>query len=185
MNTLYHVDTTGRLKPGMKIDLAPGKASVFGRNYQMKFQRAGITFELELGLPPPNPSLLSDAAYREYFLELFRLNNPRIRERGVISRLDSFFAVRSVEDAKRYLERSIFKHPPRIFNIHCAGEHPALDMTWLDQNFPRNIESFSYYYENYWSGRLISEDEHLSNHDKRGSLIELLITSQVTVGNMI
>ena len=58
-------------------------------------------------------------------------------------------------------------------------------MTWLDQTFPRDIIAFRYYYESYWKGLLISEDEHLSSHEKRGALLEVLITSPVTIGNEV
>jgi hypothetical protein len=185
LNTFYHVDTTGQLRTGMTIDLAPGKASSFGQIYQKRFRAAGVTTQLELGHHPPIPNLLNPAAYREYFLELFRRHNPRIKGLATVSRLDSFFAFRCAEDAKRYLERCFPKHPPRIYTIHCAGEHPAFDMTWLDQSFPRDIGAFSYYYESYWKGLLIGEDEDLSGHEKRGSLIEVLITSPVTIGDEI
>lgn len=185
LNTFYHIDTADRLRAGVTIDLAPGKASVFGQNYQRRFRAAGIIAQLELGQHPPRPDLLSTAAYREYFLELFRLHNPRLKGMATVSRLESFFAFRSIGDAKRYLERHSPKHPPRIYIIHCDGEHPSFDMTWLDQSFPRDVAAFSYYYESYWKGLLISEDKNLSAREKRGSLIEVLITSPVTVVNQI
>jgi hypothetical protein len=185
LNTFYHVDTTGQLRAGMTIDLVPGKASLFGQIYQRRFRSAGVTTQLELGCPPPMPDLLSPPAYREYFLELFRLHNPEIKRLATVSRLNAFFAFRCAEDVKRYLERFSPKNSPRVYTIHCTGEHPAFDMTWLDQTFPRDINAFRYYYESYWKGLLISEDEHLSSHEKRGSLLEVLITSPVTIGNQI
>ena len=169
----------------MTIDLSPDKASAFGLIYQRQFRGAGITAELELGRAPPMPNLLREPAYREYYLELFRRHNPRISGLATVSRLNSFFAFRSTQDAKRYLERHSPKHPPKIYTIHCEGQHLGFDMTWLDQLFPRDIGAFSYYYESYWKGLLISGDEHLSGHEKRGSLIEVLITSPITVGNEI
>jgi hypothetical protein len=185
LNTFYHVDTTSQLGAGMTIDLAPDKASAFGLNYQRQFRAAGVTAELELGQAPPVPNLLKEPAYREYFLELCRRHNPRINGLTTVSRLNSFFAFRSAQDAKRYLERHSPKHLPKIYTIHCEGQHPAFDMTWLDQHFPRDIGAFSYYYESYWKGLLISEDEHLSGHEKRGSLMEVLITSPITIGSEI
>lgn len=58
-------------------------------------------------------------------------------------------------------------------------------MTWLDQKFPRDYRQFGYYYLKYWKGELIEKDEYLAAHENRGSFIETLITSNVTVGDVI
>lgn len=176
---------TGRLAPGMVIDLSPENLSNFGQTYKQKFIRAGISIELEMGSKPRHPDRLSDAAYREFYLEFFRRHNPRVKTLKTVSRLSSFFAATSIEDANRYVQRHGFVGKTTTYAVHCAGEHPLLDMTWLDQHFPRNLENRLYYYESYWQGKLISQDEHLASSEKRGSFMEALITSRVTIGDPV
>ncbi|PPT92600.1 hypothetical protein XarbCFBP7408_21455 [Xanthomonas arboricola pv. guizotiae] len=55
-------------------------------------------------------------------------------------------------------------------------------MTWLDQQFPRDFRQFGYYYLHYWKGLKIEEDSHLSGHEKRRSLMEVLLGSTIAVG---
>jgi len=184
--TFYHVDMLGRLAPGMTIDLSPEAPSLFGRIYLQQFKAAGVVEALEKGEESPKKlMLLRDCAYREYYLELFRRHNPRLKDLPIVSRLSAFFAVKSIEDAHRYIERFGFKGHPAIYSVDCDGEPPCLDMTWLDQQFPKRADAFMYYYESYWKGALIGQDPHLSSHEKRGSLIEVLITSKVTIGALM
>lgn len=185
METLYHVDTSGRLAAGMAIDLHTDKPSIFGKNYRHQFKSAGVLDSLASGTEHENIKLLSSSAYREYYLELFRTRHPKIRKIAPVSRLSAFFAVKTVEDAWRYVERHEFKGTPTIFAIYCSGTQTQLDMTWLDQQFPRDINAFSYYYERYWDGSHICNDEHLASHEIRGSLIEVLVTSPVTIGQAV
>lgn len=185
LQTLYHVDTLGRLAPGMAIDLHPDKPSIFGENYRHQFAKAGVLDALAAGAEHKNLMLLSNAAYREYYLELFRTHHPRVKEIAPASRLSSFFAVRTVDDAWRYVERHEFKGTPTIFAVHCDGPLTQLDMTWLDQQFPRDINAFSYYYEHYWNGSHICNDEHLASHEARGSFIEVLVSTPVTIGQPV
>lgn len=182
MPTFYHVDMSGSLAPGMAIDLSLEAPSLFGRSYLEQFKVAGVVETLETGQESLKLMLLSDSAYREYYLELFRRHNSRLKDIPTVSRLSSFFAVKSVEDAHRYIERFGFKGHPAIYSVDCDGEPPCLDMTWLDQQFPKRVDKFMYYYESYWKGALIGQDPYLASHEKRGSLIEVLITSKATIG---
>jgi hypothetical protein len=185
LQTLYHVDTLGRLAAGMTIDLHPRKPSRFGDIYRHQFAKAGVLDALTAGVEHKNLMLLSNAAYREYYLELFRTHHPQISKIAPTSRLSSFFTVKTVSDAWRYVERHEFKGKPTIFAIHCDGPLTQLDMTWLDQQFPRDISAFSYYYEHYWNGSHISNDQHLASHEARGSFIEVLVSTPVTIGQPV
>lgn len=171
-----------KLTTGQTLNLSPTTVSIFGRAYVHQFQRAGVLDALNAGLEHRNTASLSVSAHREYYLELFRRHSPRIRPLGRVSRLSSFFAVASVEDAERYIERYQFEGSPPVYEVICDGDCQSLDMTWLDQNFPRDINEFSYYYENYWNGSRIEEDAHLASHEKRGSLIEILVSSPIEIG---
>lgn len=184
MSIFYHVDLAGRLAPGMTIDLSPEAPSLFGQTYLKQFTVAGV-MALETGQALPRLTRLNDSAYREYYLELFRRHNPRLKNLPTVSRLSAFFAVRSIDDTHRYIERFGFKGRSTIYSVDCDGEPLCLDMTWLDQQFPKCIDAFMYYYESYWKGELISQDPYLANHEKRGSLMEVLITSKVTIGDPV
>ncbi|ELV1750850.1 hypothetical protein U9513_13100 [Escherichia coli] len=57
-------------------------------------------------------------------------------------------------------------------------------MTWLDQQFPRDYRKFSYYYLCYWKGLRMDEDRYLAAHETRGSLMEVLLSSTITIGQV-
>ncbi|MEJ0209814.1 hypothetical protein [Pseudomonas aeruginosa] len=183
MATYYHVDNAGLLKTGMEIKLDGNNRSRFGEVYQPFFKLIGAD---EIGpglprlvetLPPPH--------YREFFLELFRLHDPELSHLENKSRLNCFFAAKTIDDARKYKLRSQNNTPARIFEIHTEGEVQILDMTWLDQEFPRDMNEFGYYYRQYWKGARIDQDPHLASHEKRGTLLEVLISDDFIVGEMV
>lgn len=183
MATYYHVDNAGLLKSGMEIKLDGGTRSRFGQIYQSRFKLIGAD---EIG--PDVPLLvdvLPDPHYREYFLELLRLHDPELSHLTNNSRLNSFFAALTVEDVIKYKSRSMNKAPANIFEIHTDSEVQVLDMTWLDQQFPRDVNKFGYYYRQYWRGARIHQDPYLAEHEKRGTLLEVLIGGDCTVGKVV
>ena len=118
-------------------------------------------------------------------VEIFRTHHTQANKIAPASRLSSFYAVNSVADAWRYVERHAFKGKPTIFAVHCDGPLTQLDMIWLNQQFPRNVNSFQYYYQQYWNGSHISSDQYLASHEKRGTFIEVLLSTPVKIGQPI
>lgn len=184
MHTFFHVDMSRRLRPGMNIELSAQTTSEFGAVYWKQFRNAGIEHFPSDQTIPPQTHLLGTAAYREFWLELFRTGNPELKNLMLPSRLNSFFVVESIEDARRYITRSnLEKHVP-IFEVHSQEPGVKFDMTWLDQQFPRDYREFGYYYLRYWKGLRIDDDPHLASHEKRGSLMEVLLDSPITIGQV-
>ncbi|CAM3685864.1 hypothetical protein [Vibrio aquimaris] len=184
MKKFYHADVTGSLKEDMHIKLGNGSLSKFGQIYQARFRRLGINEFCSKPLPD-KVALLDDSSYREYFLELFRIEHPHLKELDLVSRLNCFFAVESVENAYEYANRHGHKTKPTIYEVHTDGPIMKLDMTWLDHQFTREFSAFEYYYRHYWLGKKIEEDQHLSAHEKRGSFIEVLISGDVYIGSRV
>lgn len=187
MKTLYHIDKKGSLSSGMTIDLTPKTPSSFGQQFYKHFEKFGITENLKNGNHPSalQIALLNDPAYREFYLELIRLHHPQVKILQTVSRLSSFFAVRSVEDAQRCIKRLKLNGNPKIYAIEYDIEPIFLDMTWLDFTFPRDINKFGYYYANYWQGSILDQDPSMEKNEGHTSLLEALITSKVTIGNSI
>ncbi len=139
LHTFFHVDMSRRLRPGMKIELSAQITSEFGAVYWKQFRNAGIEHFPSDQTIPPQTHLLGKAAYREFWLELFRTGNPELKNLMLPSRLNSFFVVESIEDARRYITRSnLGKHVP-IFEVHSQEPGSKFDMTWLDHQFPRCV----------------------------------------------
>jgi hypothetical protein len=185
LHTFFHIDMGGRLKPGMSINLSRRTPSLFGANYWRKFRCVGIESVPCLQNVPSESNLLDDPAYRELWLEIFRTDHPEIRKIETVSRLNSFFVVESLEDAHRYVSRSKFLGSASIFEVHSMHPGKKHDMTWLDQDFPRDFRQFGYYYLRYWQGLRIEDDPDLAGHEKRGSLTEVLLASPVTIGSKV
>lgn len=185
MHTFFHVDMSRRLRPGMNIELSAQTTSEFGAVYWKQFRRAGIEHFPSDQTIPPQTHLLGTAAYREFWLEFFRTGNPELKDLELPSRLNSFFVVESIEDARRYITRSnLGKHVP-IFEVHSQEPGSKFDMTWLDQQFPRDYQQFRYYYLHYWKGLRMDEDRYLAAHETRGSLMEVLLSSTITIGQRV
>lgn len=173
----------GRLSSGQEIELSNDALSKFGENYFKKFNALGIT---EVSSPMPKAvDLLDVSSYREFFLELFRKKDSELKGLDTHSRFSSFFAVESIGDAERYIERFGFKDKANIYEVFTDSEARMFDMTWLDQQFPKDYREFGYYYRQYWKGLKIENDPHLSTHEKRGSLMEALINKSVLVGDIV
>lgn len=166
----------------MLVQLSPASLSVFGRNYVSKFKRHGVLQAINTGTPPSSLKSLDLATFREFALEFHRRHHPLVNKMMRPSRLSSFFAVATVEDALRYADRHEYRGPRRVFEIQVTGVHPCLDMTWLDRSFPREMSSsVNYYIHRYWAGELFENDLDLSVADPRKSLREFLVTSPALV----
>jgi len=181
----FHVDTKGTLETGMVIKTSPSTHSIFGNFYHKKFEQFGIEPILDLHKVPTIVNVLEYPFYREFYLEVFRLGHPELIGLENFSRLSSFFAVETLEEARKYIERSGHGNTSKIFEVFSDGPVMKLDMTWLDQEFPKDIRQVGYYYLHYWLGNKIEEDVHLKEHEKRGSLMEVLIASDVTIGTIV
>ncbi|WP_394540118.1 hypothetical protein PRJ39_06065 [Lysobacter enzymogenes] len=179
---LYHLDTLGRLQEGMLVNLSPASLSVFGRNYVSRFQRHDLLHSLETGTLPRSLASLNSATFREFVVEFHRRHHPEVKKMMRPSRLNSFFATANVDDAVLYAERHDYHGPLRVFEIQVAAATPCFDMTWLDRDFPREINpSVSYYFRKYWAGELFEKDLDVCIEDSRKSLREFLITSPALV----
>lgn len=186
MYTFFHADMTRALNTGMEIELSPNTLSFFGSGYWRRFKYVGIDDIPSLqGAHGVQNRLIDKAAYREFWLEVFRKDHPEIKELSLKSRFSCFYATESIDDAKRYIARSGFGGSARIFEIKSADSGLKLDMTWLDQEFPRDFRLFGYYYLQYWKGMRIEDDSELAKHEKRGSLIEVLLDRRVQVGELV
>lgn len=185
MKKYYHVDANGTLETGMVIDASPSTHSVFGNFYYKKFEQLGIKPIPELHKVPPIVNILEYPFYREFYLEVFRLGHPELIGLERFSRFSAFFALETLEEARKYIERGSHENTSKIFEVFTDGSVVKLDMTWLDQEFPKDIKKVGYYYLHYWLGNKIEEDIYLKEHEKRGSLMEVLISSDVTIGAVI
>ncbi|WP_157773823.1 hypothetical protein [Variovorax atrisoli] len=185
MNKFFHVDISQQLRPGMSIALGRERISEFGRKCWKHFKCIGLHEIPTLNSLPSSVSLLDSFAYRELYLEIFRTGHPEVINLKTVSRLNAFFAVQSIKDAQRYIERSNFSKNLPIYEIHTCDAGYKVDSTWLDQQFPRDLKAFNYYYKEYWKRSTIESDPHLSHHEKRGSLIEVLIASDVVIGELV
>ena len=185
MSTYFHVDMAGRLEPGMRIDLSPAKPSTFGLNYWRRFRNVGIRSIPSLQHIPSTANLLDEAAYREFYLEVVRTDHPEISTLPTVSRLNVFFAVGSLKDAERYIERKQFRGRARIYEVHSQGSPMKLDMNWLDHKFPRDITLFGYYYIAYWRGLEMQNDPDIPGRPDRSTLWEVLLSSPVTIGSVV
>lgn len=47
------------------------------------------------------------------------------------------------------------------------------------------MNEFGYYYRQYWKGARIDQDPHLASHEKRGTFLEVLISDDFIVGEMV
>ena len=186
MMTLYHLDVAGRLQEGMHINLSPGSLSWLGRTYTAKFRRYDVLKVLETGQLPAELARLDPATFREFALEFLRLHYAPVKNLNRPSRLWSFFATESPDDAIRYADRHEYHGEKRVFEVHTSGEHPCLDMTWLDRSFPNEISGgVLRHMQNYWAGELFENHQQLGFEDTRGSLCERLITSPITIGRIV
>ncbi|EHK0753519.1 hypothetical protein RG677_002684 [Vibrio parahaemolyticus] len=185
MKKFYHIDRLGSLKPGMKINPSLSIPSRFGQVYVDYFKIHGVYPSAELGKDLNAVALFAAPYYREFYLEVFRLGDPQLSELKHFSRLNSFFAFENLKDVAKFVERLKIKPGYKVFEITTEGEYVVLDMTWLDQQFGRDLKSNGYYFRHYWLGNKIEEDEYLKNHEVRGSLMEVLINSEVSIGEEV
>ncbi|ENM3908705.1 hypothetical protein [Vibrio cholerae] len=185
MKKFYHIDRLGSLKPGMKINPSLSLPSRFGQVYVDYFKIYGVYPSSELGKDFNTVALFDAPYYREFYLEVFRLGDPQLSELKHFSRLNSFFAFENLEDAPKFVERLEIKPGYKVFEITTEGEYVVLDMTWLDRQFGRDLTMNGYYFRHYWLGKKIEEDEHLKNDEVRGSLMEVLINSEVLIGEEV
>ena len=185
MSIFFHVDVSRKLRPGMEIELGAGMISEFGKKCWKHFHRAGIKDIPRLEDSQSSVKNLDKFGRRELYLEIFRTGHPELSKLDTISRLNAFFAVRSIADAKRYIARSNFPSDLPIYEVQASGVGFEADSTWLDQEFPDDIRQYGYYYEMYWKGKEISQHPSLSVHEKRGTLIEVLFESDVTIGELV
>lgn len=118
---LYHLDSGHRLKEGDIIALSEENNSVFGQNYTRKFRLYGVEDSLRNGCLNTPLEHLDAATFREYALEFFRLHHPTVKNLNLPSRLSSFFATGSIDDAIRYAKRSNYTKEIRIFEVHAEG----------------------------------------------------------------
>ena len=184
MNKYYHVDKTGRLKTGMEINLSPDKYSVFGNAFVNKNAFGRLSFDCDR--PSPEAILLNEIDRREYYLEYTRKKCPLLRNMpsASVSRLSSFFSLVSIEDARRMIvENSGFGYKPAVYEVETSEPVIKLDMSWLDFEFHIKYEKVAYYYINYWKGNKIDNDQKINK--KKNTLIEVLITSPIIVGNRV
>ncbi|ELV1750849.1 hypothetical protein U9513_13095 [Escherichia coli] len=63
----------------MKIELSAQKMSEFGAVYWKQFRHAGIEHFPPDQTIPPQTHFLGTAAYREFWLEFFRTDNPELK----------------------------------------------------------------------------------------------------------
>lgn len=179
---LYHLDVGHRLVSGQVIDLAQDKLSVFGANYMRRFMYYGVKSALDSGDRTASLARLDAPTFREYALEFFRRHHPVAQGRNWPSRLSSFFATSSLDDAHRYAERHGCKGGVRIYEVIADGNFPAFDMTWLDRTFPNDLGIPAYYWHKYWTGQRFELDESLNKSDKRPSLMETILNQKITIG---
>lgn len=183
---LYHLDVGRRLQEGMRIELSNDSLSLLGKNYISKFRRYGVLEALEKGRLPATLDRLDAATFREWALEFLRRHYAPVMSLNRPSRLSSFFATATPDDALRYADRHKHQGERRVFEVQAPGEHPYLDMTWLDRTFPKSISSsVVYHLERYWIGELFESDPHLSKNDDRSSLREYLVTVPITIGRRV
>ncbi|MDN7754736.1 hypothetical protein [Burkholderia gladioli] len=188
-NDYYHVDALGTLQTGAVIDARSNGWSKFGLQCVSRFRAAGLLDALERSDIPSSPAInaLTQDYRREFFLEHIRRHHPLVKNRST-SRLNSFFAVKSMEDARSFIVRrpTSVGRVPRIFIVHTDGDHPAHDMNWLDFKFPDDPNYFAYHYVSYWNRVLTTEDQNMSGKlHGRLPIQEVLITSPVTIGAIV
>lgn len=183
MKKYFHVDMANRLKPGMIVNPLREGPSSFGSVYWQKFRDAGIHSIPDLQGAIAVSSRLQGPAYREFWLEVIRTDHPEILTLSPPSRLNSFFAWDSIEDAHLFAGRSKLKRRATIYEVYSEDLGSRHDMNWLDHEFPRDVRKISYYYICYWHGKKIKEDPHLSSNERRASMMEVLLTSELTIGN--
>ena len=82
------MDMWEKLSSGQEIELSNDILSKFGENYFKKFNAKGIT-EVSSHVPK-TVDLLDTSSYREFFLEMFRKNDPELKSFHTHSRFNSF-----------------------------------------------------------------------------------------------
>lgn len=187
MSIYYHVDRSNSLFEGQNIDLSCSHLSKFGQSYWRQFTLLGIEEISDEYKSKSN--LLDKSAYREFWLELFRKEDPMLQQVNCPSRLNSFFVFEKLEEYKIFSQISSSDSPIKndeysIFEIHSEQKNPKfLDMAWLDFDFPKDYTKFGYYYRNYWLGKKISDDTDMES--KYLSKIEILLNEPIIVGKKI
>ncbi|HCG7368205.1 TPA: hypothetical protein NJ384_004489 [Vibrio parahaemolyticus] len=185
MKKFYHIDRSHTLTTGMTIELSSSKASQFGSVYLRHFKQNNVSPTADLSNVSPLVNTFDYPFYREFYLEVFRLGHPELTKLERFSRLNSLYAAETLDDVKQMVERLQIKPGYKVFEVFTSGPYVSLDMTWLDQKFPKDIREVGYYYLHYWLGNKIENDQYLKGHESRGSLMEVLICSDVIVGEEI
>ncbi|HEI9843241.1 TPA: hypothetical protein SLN72_000152 [Morganella morganii] len=177
----YHIDRSNTLTTG---DIIRPEDFIFGKGYRDKFRKAN--------LDPKNNGdvgkaiILPEETRREFYLEYVRIHNPYLHDMTLPSRLDSFFAVKTVEVATELAKNRMKAGGDySLYEVYTEDEPLAFDMNWLDQEFPANINSRVRYYHEYWIGSKMKDNKDLNTHEKRETLMELLITKPVKIGDLI
>lgn len=166
MHRFYHADRYLNLVEGQIIELDSNGLSRFGAAYW----EAISTRPFEQ---------LSQAEEREWLLEREK-QDPKFA--FYPSRMQSFFAANTIDDARRFVEKSNDKPHDKvpIFEVF-ASEFWTLDMNWLD--YATDLQTRLSYIRQYWYAAI-------SNHspaegERRPPLLEVLMKPPVRVGKIV
>lgn len=166
MHRFYHADRYLNLTEGQTIDLDSNGLTRFGAIYW----HAISTKPFEQ---------LNGAEQREWLLERER-HDPKFA--AYPSRMQSFFGANTMEDARRFVEKSIERPHAKvpIYEVY-ASTFWSLDMNWLD--YSADLETRLGYIRNYWYASI-------SNHcpaegERRPPLLEVLMKPPVRVGKIV
>ncbi len=163
MEVYYHSDRAERLQTGTVIELEPYRPEestlLLFRccmddaflGHLTRLMREGISLHgarylLMPGHAPNYISLATELAYEAYRWK---------HEPGTVSRLQSLFAWRNLEDAVRFGKQA---RQGRIYRVRCSeGEKPLpYDMNGLKLSY--DPEEQERYAERYWAGKPASAD---------------------------
>jgi hypothetical protein len=166
MHRFYHADRYLNLVEGQTIELDSNGLTRFGAVYW----EAISTKPFEL---------LSEAEQREWLLERER-QDPKFA--AYPSRMQVFFAANTVDDARRFVEKSKEKPNAKvpIFEVF-ASTFWSLDMNWLD--YATDPQTRLGYIREYWYAAI-------SNHcpaegERRPPLLEVLMKPPVRIGKVV
>lgn len=164
----FHVDCWNNLTPGQVVELGPNGLSKFGNVY------AGALSQM-------SREALDRVHRRELDLEVIRRRDFAQRR----SRLDSFFAAPTLEEAKRHALR--MNDAPgaeaRVFEVFADSNHDALDVMWLDI-LGLDDAQMQHRYAQYWAGAR-SSDLFFGATSPRPPLLEVLLPLPLRLGEVV
>ncbi|EMB3082302.1 hypothetical protein U8233_002278 [Providencia rettgeri] len=163
----YHADRANSLHSGMIIDI--DGLSMFGKQYTNIYDLHKTVKDL------------SDSENRERTLEYVRQNISAFSIRP--SRLSSFFAALSIEDAI-YFAKSITPIIYGKINIYevFADKFFTCDSNWLDYK-PSNDADYLEYAKRYWWGEITNHAPVTGG--RRPPKLEVLLSSPILVGALV